>query len=1212
MKSVLKTGSRASLLLSSLLIFGLIAGAIVVPSAKADNLYASIRGRALDPTGALVPDVKVTAMNIATGIASTVVTTQDGSYVFQQLAIGDYKLSAEKQGFRTFTVSKIHVDVNQVYEQDLKMEVGQLSETVTVEASSVQVNTSSPQLGGVLDANEIVNMPLINRNWINLQQTQPGVVSASDGRGGFATNGSQSQQNSFLVNGTDTNDIALNTPLIIPSPDAISEFRMVTGTINPEYGRNSGATINALIKSGTNSFHGDAFEFYRDSFLNAKNFFAPAAIFHQNQFGATLGGPIWKRHIFGFFSYQGTRARQPQPGAATDVPVFATGELDPRNPTAGMTEAPSAFNGTPQSGVCPGPTCIPAVNPNTSPIPLFGDSASPCPFTGSTPCPAGTPYGKTYNVTTLTTNGLFSTGFVPGVDVNAVSANLIKTFVPAPNAGSDFQFNPIRTLTADQYLFRIDDNLTSKDTLWGTWYQQYSPTIDAIPFTGATLPGFTATSKTHLKMTTLSWTHILNDHMLNELRGGYTRLNFNTVNPLKAVQPSSFGFAITPQDPAGAGVPVINITGLFSLGFSSNGPQPRIDQTYQATDNFSVTKGRHTMKVGFDMRRFEVDSQFFFGNEGTYTFAGGGAFTTGDPGADFVLGIPDSFNQGSGGVLSVRSQEYYSYFQDEYKLRPNFTLTFGTGWTVDTPMVDKSYQNHAMVAFVPGQQSIVFPNAPVGYVFQGDPGVHASGQLHPFKYFGPRLGFAYSPGWGGRLTGGPGKTSIRGGYGIYYNRYEEELTLQYLGMPPFTVSSAGAGSLALAGGAAGTPSFANPYVDIAGRGSINNPFPFSGVVPKNVQFTTAAGYLPLWQACCGTVDPFTLDPMAMNFNLTLERQLSTSMKMSLGYVGAVAHHLSVGTPVNIPPSLSKLAADCAAAAPGTCDSFGGATSAFPNDYLVDPNIYGPIDQISSRGNSNYNSFQATLERRLSRGLQLGASYTYSHSLDDGSGFENTSFGGGGFGGLGLVRAENPYCLHCDYASSIFDARHRFAGVVYYQIPNVSHNPMLSRLTGGWAVATLPTFATGFPLDVVETRLRSFVCQANFSDFACPDVPNLVGPIKTYNPRTTHTPTGPSLWFSGKNAPNPDSFAFEPFGTIGNAPRNLFRGPGRNNWDFQLSKDTHINESIFFQLRFEAYNVFNHTQFNPAGISTNFASSRFGQVRSAFDPRLIQLAGKFYF
>lgn len=1189
MRFVQKNASLVPLLLSSVLFFSLTLSLLEVPSAKADNLYASVRGTVIDQTGASVPDVKLTATNRATGISYSSTSDANGVYAFLQLPIGDYDVTAQKQGFTKFVLAKLHLDVNQVYALDVKMEVGQLSETVTVEANAVQVNTSSPQLGSVVDANEIVNMPLINRNWINLQQTEAGVVSASDGRGGFATNGSQSQQNSFLVNGTDTNDIALNTPLIIPSPDAISEFRMVTGTINPEYGRNSGATINALIKSGTNSFHGDAFEFYRDSFLNSKNFFAPAAIFHQNEFGGTLGGPIWKKHrIFGFFSYQGIREREPQANVASNVTVFSATQLNPQDLSAGANFPDIAKSST------------------LSPTQLTGSDGKLY--------PAATAYSTVFGCAGGTTPGC-TPGFIPSADINPISANLIKTFVPAPNAGpTNFEFNPLTTLTADQYLFRIDDNLTSKDTLWGSWFQQKQPSVSTIPFTGASLPGFASSSDSHLKMITLSWTHIINDHMLNEVRGGYTRLNFNTVNPVTPVQPSTFGFAINPQDTAGAGLPVVNLPGLFSLGFSSNGPQPRIDQTYQGTDNFSITHGRHTMKMGFDMRRFEVDSQFFGGNDGTYTFAGSGAFTTGDQLADFVLGFPDNFSQGSGGVLSVRSQEYYSYIQDEFKIRPNFTLTFGSGWTIDTPMVDKSYQNHGMVAFVPGQQSTIFPNAPVGYVFNGDAGVHPSGMLHPFKYFGPRFGFAYSPGWGGWLTGGPGKTSIRGGYGVYYNRYEEELTLQYLGMPPFTVSSAGAGSLAVASGVTGTPSFANPYVDLAGRGSINNPFPFNGVVPRNVQFTAAAGYLPLWQFCCGTVDPTTVDPMAENFNLTLERQLSGSMKLSLGYVGAVAHHLSVGTPVNIPTSLSKLAADCATIATTAtpCNSVGGATGAFPNDYLVNPSIYGPIDQISSRGNSNYNAFQATFERHLARGLQFAFAYTYSHSLDDGSGFENTSFGGGGFGALGSVRAVDPYCLHCDYASSIFDARHRLAGTLYYQIPNVSHNLALSKLTGGWAIATLPTFSTGFPLDVVDSNLNSYVCQAAFSDFACPDVPNLVGPIKTYNPRNTFASGGGNLWFSGTGAPNPNSFSAEAPGTLGNAPRNLFRGPGRNNWDFMLSKDTHITESIFFQLRLEGYNVFNHTQFNPAGIVTNFESPAFGQVLSAFDPREVQLAAKFYF
>jgi Carboxypeptidase regulatory-like domain len=1130
--------------------------------ANADNLYASIRGTVTDPSGAVLPEVALTATNVATGLTYDTKTSAAGTYVFLQLPIGDYTVKAGKSGFKAFTTHGIHLSVNQVYVVDAKMELGAITEEVTVMANAVQVEMSTPQLGSVVNSQQIVDMPLIGRNWVNLQQTQPGVVAASDGRGEFATNGSQSQQNSFLINGTDTNDLALNTRLIIPSPDAIQEFRMVTGAINPEYGRNSGAIVNALIKSGSNSFHGSAFEFYRDSFLNTRNYFLPKPdVFHQNLFGATIGGPIIKNHLFGFFSYQGTRGRQPQAGVAGAVPVFTD---DQRNGIFGAAD----FSGSTSS----------------SPFPMFGD---PCPVSGGTPCAAGTPYST-----------LFASGNIPTQDFATVSNNLLPLIPRATLGGTDFTFNPTTTQKADQYLFRIDGNPTSKDAIWGTWFQNNNPSSSTIPFTGATVPGFGSTQKVHTKFVTASWTHVFNDHVLNEIRGGYTRLNFAAVFPAQVVQPSSVGFDITPQNPGGAGLPVMNVTGLFSLGFSSNGPQPRIDQTYQATDNFSVTKGRHTMKFGFDMRRFRVSSTFNFSNSGTFTFNGAGSFSTGDPGADFLLGLPDGFNQGSGGVLDDFAQQYYSYAQDQYKLRPNLTLTYGLGWTIDTPIVDTSYGNHAMAAFYPGQQSTLFPNAPLGYVFNGDQGVHPSGTTHPFKYWGPRFGFAYSPDWGW-ITGGPGKTSIRGGYGIYYNRSEEEIQLQFLGMPPFTISSSGAAH----------PGLGSPYTDVSTGTPVSNPFPFNGVVPRDVQFTAAAGYLPLYNSCCGSVDPKFVDPMAENFNLTLERQLSPNMLMSLGYVGAVAHHLLVGLPVNIPVPYPAAIAPCLADQPN-CDAFSQTNPAsaggHPNDFKYPSDIYGPIDQISTIGNSNYNSFQATLNKSFSHGLQFFAAYTYSHSLDNGSGFENTSFGGGGFGGLGSVRAANPYCRSCDYASSIFDARQRFVINYMYRIPGIHSSSLLSRVTNGWTFAGITTFQTGFPLDVVDTSFSSLTCQPNFSDFACLDHPDQVGPVHTFDPRTHLTSTGQHLWF------NTDAFAPEPLGAIGNAARNPFRGPGRNNWDFEVFKDTHFTESTYVQLRIEFYNVFNHTQFDPAGISTNINSSRFGQERRAFNPRQIQLAAKFYF
>jgi hypothetical protein len=299
--------------------------------AMADELYGRIRGRVTDATGAAVPGVEVTARNTDTDISKSTTSGSDGIYEFLNLPLGPYKVTVNKANFKTFTATGIVLTVNEIYVQNVVLEIGQVSEQVMVEAAPTQVETTSMQLGAAITAKTIVDLPLNGRNWIQLQQLQPGVVAGSDrfgtGTGGtaFATNGSQSQQNSFLINGTDSNDLPLNTALVIPSPDAIAEFQMVTNTINPEYGRNSGAIVNAVIKSGTNHFHGSAFDFFRDTSLNARNFFQPKpSVFHQHQFGGTIGGPIWKDHTFGFFSYQGIRARQAQAGGT--VPVFTAAQ----------------------------------------------------------------------------------------------------------------------------------------------------------------------------------------------------------------------------------------------------------------------------------------------------------------------------------------------------------------------------------------------------------------------------------------------------------------------------------------------------------------------------------------------------------------------------------------------------------------------------------------------------------------------------------------------------------------------------------------------------------------------------------------------------------------------------------------------------------------------------------------------------------------------
>lgn len=1126
---------------------------------RADNVYGRIRGAVTDPSGAAVAGAKVVATNTATGISKESTTTDDGSYDFLQLTVpAPYTVTVEQTGFKKFEADRIPLNVNQVYVLDIRLELGGFSETVTVEATSTQVETTSIELGTVVDSTTIVNMPLKFRAWTDLMQLEPGVVSESDARGGngkgnFATNGSQPDQNSYLINGTDNNDLPLNNVQVNPSADAIAEFKMVTSTFNPEYGRNSGAILNAIIKSGSNNWHGDAFDFYRDTAFNSRNFFQPApAVFHRHEFGGTIGGPIKKNKAFIFFSYQGLRQRRPETsadcgcGTPGTTPVLTQGQR----------------NG------------------------IFADLAT---STGVSPFaiggfPAGTPYST-----------IFASGQIPTADFNPISASLLK-FVPLPTVGNLFEFNPLFTQGDDQELGRFDANITSRDAFWFYGLGEREHDQQDLPFIGATVPGFAQVDHEHWQQYIADWTHTFSGTMLNEVRLGYTRFNFDDVIPANPTDPSSAGFAINPQQ-LGVGLPVMNVTGLFDLGFSSDGPQPRLDQTYNFTDNFSKVVGKHVLKFGFDMRRFEVYNPFLHLIDGNYSFGAAGPFSTGDAGADFLLGLPDSYLQASGDILNERAQEYYSYAQDQWKMRTNLTITYGLGWSIDTPMVDDYHGNHAGVAFRPGQQSVVFPTAPAGYVFQGDPGVNAFGTTK-YKDVAPRFGFAWSPNKMGRLTGGPGKTSIRGGFGIYYNRFNGETALQTQGSPPFAIISTGIGDAGIPGT---SPVFAAPFTGYAGGGaivSLPNKFPYAPSPTPDFSVTE-----PL---SISVYDPNISIPYAENYSLTIERQIGSSSVVSIGYVGSEGRRLLITREINPGINPAGCAADPACAASAAIQP-----AAFPGNYRYPGNIFGSVGQVSTIGNSNYNAFQATWDKRLSHGLQFLAAYTYSHALDDGSGFENSGFSGGGFGGFGNTRSIDPFNQKLrDYGSSIYDARHRFVISYVYMIPSVRHYNAFKRLPSkvaeGWQISGITTFQSGFPLDVVDSSLPSltdsvfqFYCTPGQ---ACWDVPNVAGSITYENPKTSPT----NLWF------DTSAFTHPVLGTQGDAGRNILRGPGIKNWDFSLVKDTSFTESMRLELRIEFFNIFNTTQFDPLGINTDVNSSSFGQELKARDPRIIQLAGKFYF
>jgi Carboxypeptidase regulatory-like domain len=1168
---------------------------VPVQSAFADNLYASIRGTVTDATGAALPGATVTATNVATGIQTKITTNQTGAYVFPQLAIGDYKVTVTAANFKTFQAAGIHLDLDQVYSLNVKLEVGAVSEAIQVEANPTQVETTSMQLGTVVTGNQIVDMPLNGRNWTQLQQFETGVVATSDRFGTFSTNGSETQQNSFLINGTDSNDTALNTPLVIPSPDAIGEFNMVTSTINPEYGRNSGAIINAAIKSGTNQFHGDVFEFYRDTFLDAKSWFeSTAAPFHQNEFGGTLGGPIVKDHAFFFFSYQGRRATEPQ--GTGNTPVYSQAERG-----GDFSAVAAAFNGV------PGTDGNPPVNPNISPFAMYGDANSPCPVSGGVMCPAGTYYGMYYSAANaLLGNGLFSTGVIPTQDLNSLSLKLMNQYVPLPTPGASnngFLFNPTIAIKQDQYLGRIDEKFSNSDSIWFYGLYNNQPFNETLPFTGATLPGFGSTNPEKTYEYTAAWNHTFSPTTLNEARVAYLRFNYVAVDPQQTINPTSYGFTgITPQNSAYDQLPVVSVTGFFTLGFSQNGPQPRVQNTYQVVDNFSKVWGHHTFKAGFNMDRLEINNPFYNNLNGDYAYGGAGTFTTKYAGADFLLGIPDSYAQGSGSIIRARGREYYSYGQDQWQIRPSLTLTMGMAWDVETPYKNLYANGEVMSGYIQGEQSTVFPNAPVGVVFPGDPGVGPYGQAHiHYDDIAPRFGFAWSP-------GGSHVWSLRGGIGLYYNRYEEETTLQTLGNPPFSLATSGSGIVGA------PPNFGNPFnsvntTPVTVGGTVipavtgSTPFPFT---PPTAGSTVSFAQFEPIGFNMNIEDPRITPPRTTNFNLNLQYQVSKSTILTIGYVGSIGRHL-LGA-YNLNPAGEAPGINPAAVTAGCTSDFflalceGGAT--FQQGAFT--NVIGQIGIQATDYSSNYNSLQVSLNRAFASGLQYQISYTWSRYFDYTSSLENSAFDGPGINNFNVAQ---------NYGPSANDAPQRLVANVIYTLPFYQLGHHFKRLTDGWNLSAIATFQHGFPVQIFSNSYDDLQWSYPDAYYAPPAHAEVTGqPISVnHNPRNNTIGGLQNYWF------NPAAFSNNTVGTTGNANRNPLYGPGLNFWDMALEKDVHITESKYFELRLETFNTFNHAQFaSPDANCCNLQDPNFGrilgvqQATTNGDGRVLQLAGKFYF
>ncbi len=1150
-----------------------------------DDLYAALHGTVTDATGAVISGATVTVLNTSTGIAAARPTDRAGYYVFPQLAAGGpYTVTIVADGFQTFSSTRLVLNVNDNRQVDAILAIGVTSQTVEVVAGALQVETANTQLQQIVTATQIQDLPLLGRDASGLHKLEPGVVESSDRFGTFASNGSQTAQNSYMIDGVDINDPMLQRQGMHVNPDALAEENIVTSTMNAQFSRNSGAVVNQILNSGANNFHGSAFEFYRDTFLNNGDYFSKTRpVFHQNVYGGTFGGPIVRNKLFFFTAYQGLRNRTAQ----TVLQTTLSGDQFAGRFTSDINFATGG--------------------PNSD-----GLTANPIPFNiGS--CVAGGDHPTTWA-------SCFSSGKIeiPQSQWSPIARNLVGTYVLPANQsvdGVDYaNFNAVNSNAQDQGIIRIDYTPNQRDSFWASSLFESSPGTSTLSFGGGSFPGFGSLQADHFKLFSVSWTHAFGANMLHELRGSYYRNPYGAVSPADVVKPSSAGFQITPQDPE-SGLPYMAIGSYFNLGFSSQGPQPRLNTNMNFADNFTWIRNGHSFKFGAQYEEFRVRNPYDVYNNGFFMFqggaAGGGPYSSGDPLIDFALGIPDLYYQTNNGFIHAVASEGFLYAQDTWKLSPDLNLNYGLAWDVETPYRNTQFNGLGIVCWQNSSAtSNVFAGGPPGLAWPGDPGCNSAGSpTTHYNHFSPRFGFAWSPSAGPAiLTGTPGahELSLRAGFGVYYNRDQEEQSLQNLQDPPFMYISPGASAFGA------SPAFDNPFADVAGHGSMANPFPYAH--PQAGTSIEWLNYLPLQLAA---FSPSYSVPYAYNFNVNVQRALGSRRVAQLGYVGSVGRNLATWYEGdNITPAGHQ-----ACLADSMCAAYKSAIHLFFPQYTAQPatvpgNPYGlpfgtpyyvSVAEQNTAGHSSYNALQASLVQAPSHGLQFTLAYTYAHALDDGSGYENTA------GRQGRVHNYIPGFESLNYGNSSYDARHRVSASYIYEVPtpaSFNANAILRQSLTGWHIGGITVLQSGFPLEIYQPSARSMWCDG-YSYFGCPDVPQLsdfhLGSPDVRNSRQ---------YF------DKSQFSPEPVGTFGNTPRNFFHGPGFNYTNLQLSKDFYLNadRTRYAQLRLEAFNAFNHANFaNPSG---NFNSGSFGQVTSVVhsadpnsDPspgRAVQIAAKLHF
>jgi hypothetical protein len=1152
-------------LLRALLCCGLVLFFLAVLSGTAwGQNKASLRGTVTDQSGGVVPGAKVTLTNTATGVAHSSTTGSDGAYLFDFVPVGTYKLTVDKPGFTTFVQGGIVLELNQNGRQDVALKIGTGNQTVEVTANVSQVDLTGGTLGKVENQQMINSLPLVERDTLQLGLLQAGVFNPDpDDLSGnpFSVSGQRSESLTFLLDGANNTDFLGNNIVVSPNPDAVEEFKILTNNYDAQYGRTSGGIVNQITKSGTNEFHGDGFEFLRNTDLNARDYFLPEGLpkqnFQRNVFGGTFGGPIRKNKTFFFLAYQGARTREGDTSQQLTVLTPAQRGGDFSNLLTGQLV-----------DYCPSTATLPT-DPKFDAGQLFN--------------PLGTAFytcsdGTSIPTTTYTNNQ---------VPVNPVIANYISKYLPlpnVPNSTNGFISSPNEPIDDDQGILHIDHNFGSKDTLSFVYLIDDNRTIYPLPTSTSSPLGGANTTHFRNQIGTFTWNHIFSPTLTNEFRFGANRTNTLQAVPSDTTSPAALGFTnVNPDDPAGVSPPAI-FTPNFNLGSSVQGPTTLADNTFQWADNLTWSRGKHELKFGVDVTRLQLNFNYDYYNNGGFDF-GNYQFTyTGSYLADFVGGFWDNYYQNSKATYGIRTGSVGLYAQDTWKILPRLTLNYGLRWDYYVPQYDI---HNEILGLFPGQQSTVFPDAPPGILYAGDPGTPNRALVYPdYNNFAPRFGFAWD-------TFGSGKLVVRGGFGMFYDIEDGALNLQFGGLPPFAgVANENTFSISDFAGITGDP-VADPF----GTFGFTNVFPFppSAVgtfgVPK-----IAYGY---------TTYPHFRTPYSENFNFGFQWQATKDTMVEGYYVGSLGRKLISTAETNYPvPSVEMeqlndfgfVNEDCARPM-AAC--VGGTTPTDPNGSATG------VTQIYtnySNGLSDSDEFQLTVEKRMSQGFALRAAYTAGKVIDLTSGFRSRS-----------STYTDPLDPRLDRAVADFDVSQRLVISGIWQLPFDRHveNSILKKVAGGWQFNGIATFQAGQPITLYSGNDSSQ--QGNGLDR-----PDIIASTQYLNPRSTSTAYDPStadclgdsaqghFWF------NPNSYdcvnvPLFSFGTLG---RNALRGPGIDNFDLSLTKMTHIGERMSVEFRSEFFNAFNHVQFlNP---NNEGGSSTFGQISTDRGMRIIQFGLKLYF